>query len=63
MIVHVEYFAQEAGHFGPWSWELHRMLGVHWFWMAGTRFERALFPGRFSPLWLIFYAQYKGERA
>lgn len=43
------------GVFGPWSWEMS--FGLQWYWMGRTRFERALFPGPWSPLWLIFYAQ------
>lgn len=49
------------GGFGPWSWELHNYCGVAWYWLSGTRFERQLNPGEYSPLWLIFYAQ-KGDR-
>lgn len=58
-IVHLCTFCQERGRFLFWTWELHSMLGVNWYWMQDTRWERPIFPGRWSPLWWIFYAQHK----
>jgi len=52
-------FPDDRGRFLFWTWELHNYTGVSWYWMQDTRFERPVYPGEHSLLWLIFYAQHK----